>query len=70
MEHRVVEKSGALAHPLKQRVVIDRVSPEIDAGRFPVKRLIGDVILVEADILCDGHDELDCQLSVRQGEAG
>ena len=70
MEHRVVEKSGALAHPLQQRVVIDRVSPEIDAGRFPVKRLIGDVILVEADILCDGHDELDCQLSVRQGEAG
>lgn len=66
----MVEKSGALAHPLKQRVVIDRVSPEIDAGRFAVKRLIGDVILVEADILCDGHDELDCQLLVRQGEAG
>ena len=55
---------------LRPRVVIDRVGPEVDAGRFPVKRVVGDVVVVEADILCDGHEELDCRLQVRQGTYG
>ena len=38
------------------RVVIERVAPEIDGGRFPVKCVVGDTIEVEADIFSDGHD--------------
>src|SRR6516164_1751563 len=40
----------------RRRVVIERISPEIDCGRFPVKRVIGETVVVEADIFADGHD--------------
>ena len=40
------------------RAVIERVSPEIDAGRFPIKRTVGDEVVVEADVFADGHDQL------------
>ncbi len=38
------------------RVVIRNVRPEVDGGRFPVKRTVGDSVEVRADIFCDGHD--------------
>ena len=47
------------------RVVIDRVLPEVDGGRFAAKRVVGKPLVVEADILCDGHEELDCLLRAR-----
>lgn len=53
-----------------RRVAIDRVMPEIDGGRFAVKRIRGDEVVVEADIVCDGHEELDCRLLVRHGDTG
>jgi starch synthase (maltosyl-transferring) len=34
------------------------VKPEIDGGRFPMKRTVGDSVIVEADIFADGHDVL------------
>jgi starch synthase (maltosyl-transferring) len=40
------------------RVVIEAVKPEIDGGRFPMKRTVGDSVIVEADIFADGHDVL------------
>jgi starch synthase (maltosyl-transferring) len=49
------------SQPLR-RVVIEGASPEIDGGRFAVKRIIGDVVTVETDVFADGHDELDCRL--------
>ncbi len=64
------EKPSELPNHLRRRVAIDRVHPEVDAGRFPVKRVRGDVITVEADIVCDGHEELECRLHVRHGDAG
>lgn len=36
----------------QQRVIIEGVSPEIDAGRYPIKRVIGEPVIVEADIFC------------------
>src|SRR5579864_4783174 len=42
----------------RARVVIQAVTPEIDCGRFPIKRVVGDKVIVEADIFGDGHDEL------------
>src|SRR2546426_5769945 len=56
-------------HP-RQRVVIQDVKPEIDGGRFPVKRAVGDKLRVEADIFADGHPELACLLLYRkEGDA-
>ena len=37
---------------------IECVTPELDAGRFPVKRIVGDVVTVGADIIREGHDQL------------
>lgn len=45
-----------------ERVVIERVRPEIDGGRFPAKRVIGDSFTVEADIFADGHDAISAYL--------
>ena len=47
------------------RVVIEHVSPEIDAGRFPAKRVASDIVAVEADIYADGHDLLSARLRYR-----
>ncbi|OGO34720.1 MAG: alpha-1,4-glucan--maltose-1-phosphate maltosyltransferase [Chloroflexi bacterium RBG_16_54_18] len=50
----------------RTRVIIQGVTPEIEAGRFPIKRIAGDETVVEADILTDGHDELSCALLFRR----
>src|SRR2546425_8654273 len=49
----------------RKRVVIEAVSPEIDAGRFPAKRTVGEKVAVEADIFADGHDALACVIRYR-----
>src|SRR5207245_3194467 len=39
-----------------RRVVIENVRPEIQGGRFPIKRTIGEPVEVTADVYADGHD--------------
>jgi starch synthase (maltosyl-transferring) len=51
-----------------RRVVIEAVAPEIDGGKFPVKRCVGDRVQVQADIFADGHDLLDTRLLFRRAE--
>jgi starch synthase (maltosyl-transferring) len=51
------------------RVVIERVTPELDGGRFPVKRVAGDTFRVEADIFSDGHDVIDAAILYRAPDA-
>jgi starch synthase (maltosyl-transferring) len=43
-------------------VVIECVEPELDAGRYSVKRVVGDTFEVRADILKDGHDLLAARI--------
>src|SRR5262245_21791413 len=38
------------------RVIILTVRPEVDGGRYPVKRVVGDLVEIEAEIVADGHD--------------
>ncbi|MBU0724577.1 MAG: alpha-1,4-glucan--maltose-1-phosphate maltosyltransferase [Alphaproteobacteria bacterium] len=47
------------------RVAIEKVDPEIDAGRFPAKITLAEDFTVEADIFCDGHDPLGAALLYR-----
>ena len=42
----------------RRRVQIEGVSPEIDGGRFPIKRTVGEKVHVEVDMFCDGHDAI------------
>jgi len=52
------------------RVVIERVTPELDGGRHAIKRVVGDVVEVEADIFCDGHEKIAAAVKYRtQDEA-
>jgi starch synthase (maltosyl-transferring) len=54
----------------RERVAIESVSPEIDGGRFPAKRSVGEKVAVEADIFADGHDALACVIRYRhEGES-
>jgi starch synthase (maltosyl-transferring) len=50
----------------RSRVIIERVRPEIDGGRFPVKRTVGEQVLVTADVFADGHDVIRCLLLHRK----
>lgn len=53
----------------RRRVIIADVSPEVEHGRFPAKRTVGDDLVVEANIFADGHDALTAVLRHRrQGE--
>jgi starch synthase (maltosyl-transferring) len=49
----------------RARAVIERVTPEVDSGRFPIKRIVGDKVVVEADVFADGHDALSLVLLFR-----
>jgi starch synthase (maltosyl-transferring) len=49
----------------RRRVVIEAVTPEIDGGRYPAKRSVGERVTVEADVFADGHDALSCVLRWR-----
>lgn len=59
------DTAGGLRDQARRRVAIERVEPQIDCGRFPIKRVAGDLVTVEADILSDGHDLLDAVLKHR-----
>lgn len=48
------------------RIVIERVAPEIDAGRHPIKRTVGESVTVSAAIFAEGHDRLAAVLRFRQ----
>src|SRR5882672_2799421 len=61
------ESSLGMAKPAegRKRVVIEGVEPEIDAGRFPIKRIVGEAVTVEADVFGDGHDHVGARLLYR-----
>ncbi|HUC35685.1 MAG TPA: alpha-1,4-glucan--maltose-1-phosphate maltosyltransferase [Acidimicrobiales bacterium] len=50
----------------RARPVIEHVTPQVDSGRFPAKREAGDLVVVEADVFVDGHDELACDVLWRR----
>jgi starch synthase (maltosyl-transferring) len=50
------------------RVTVENVSPEIDGGRYPIKRIVGDTVEVQADILRDGHDKLSAVVLYRRAD--
>ena len=56
---------AALKRLAADRVAIEAVTPELDGGRFPVKRVVGDVLEVAADVFCDGHDKIAAALMIR-----
>jgi starch synthase (maltosyl-transferring) len=52
----------------RRRVVVEAVQPEVDGGRFPIKRVPGERVIVEADVFGDGHDALGSLVLYRRKE--
>jgi starch synthase (maltosyl-transferring) len=50
----------------RRRVVIEGITPQIDGGRFPAKRTVGDQVRVEADAFTDGHDAIAVAVLARR----
>jgi len=59
------EENSVIAVAHSRRVVIENVKPQVDCGRFAIKRTIGERVLVTADIFADGHDVLRAVLRHR-----
>src|SRR5436190_6392343 len=52
------------------RVIVEHVWPEIDGGRFPIKRTVGEHVTVSADVFADGHDLVAGAVKYRHVPAG
>ncbi len=50
----------------QRSVVLERVRPEVDGGRFPVKRAVGERVQVRVDMFAHGHDQLAGVVRYRQ----
>ena len=49
----------------RKRVIVEDIQPQVDCGRYPAKRVIGDGIQVTAAIFSDGHDHVAGRLVYR-----
>jgi starch synthase (maltosyl-transferring) len=50
----------------RPRAIVDAVLPAVDCGRFAVKRVVGEPLLVEAHCFADGHDRVRAVLRWRR----
>src|ERR1700758_3168695 len=50
----------------RSRVVIEAITPQVDCGRHPVCRVLGDEVTITAAIFGDGHDQIRAQLLYRR----
>jgi starch synthase (maltosyl-transferring) len=57
------------AAELKRTVVIENIAPTVDGGRYPLKREVGAVLEVTADIFKEGHEVLVAFLLYRRADA-
>ena len=54
----------------RKRVAVETVEPVVDGGRFPAKRIVGDLVDVAADVFADGHDRLGAAVRYRPESSG
>jgi len=59
--------AAALSAP---RIAIERVTPQVEEGRYPAKATVGQPLQIEADIFMDGHEQLATRLLWRAGADG
>ncbi|MGE5650853.1 MAG: alpha-1,4-glucan--maltose-1-phosphate maltosyltransferase [Bacillota bacterium] len=52
------QAASAAAAAKSPRIAIEAVAPSADGGKFPVKRVVGESVSIEADVFVDGHDKL------------
>jgi starch synthase (maltosyl-transferring) len=57
-----------LTEPAVKRVIIENVTPQIDVGRYAIKRTIGERVVIEADIFADGHGVISAVVKYRHAK--
>ncbi|MFO7923263.1 MAG: alpha-1,4-glucan--maltose-1-phosphate maltosyltransferase [Bacteroidales bacterium] len=50
----------------RERVIIENVYPELDCGKYPIRRVAGEKVKVSADVFADGHNEIRAVLLYRK----
>jgi starch synthase (maltosyl-transferring) len=50
------------------RLAIEAITPQVDDGQFPARRLVGETVTIEADIIADGHDKLAADVLLRAAD--
>ena len=58
-------KSALSPQIAEGRIVIEAVSPLIDCGETPIKRIVGDTLAVQATMFSDGHEKIAADLLYR-----
>lgn len=49
-----------------KRIIVNDLNPELDCGRFPIKRVVGESVAVRARVFADGHDYVGASLLYRR----
>ncbi len=65
-----VRAAGPASVAGRARVIIEQVAPQVEQGRFPVKRVAGESLPVGADVFADGHDVIRTLVRVRRTPFG
>ena len=55
---RGLDRQGATAAGNAARVAIEACSPCVEGGQFPSRHIVGSEVVVEADLIADGHDKV------------
>jgi starch synthase (maltosyl-transferring) len=58
----MAQPGDVIAAAQSDRLVIEDVRPRVDDGAFAVKRIVGEVVTVDATIFADGHEQLAAEL--------
>jgi starch synthase (maltosyl-transferring) len=65
LDQSPIDPERAVAAP---RLVIERVTPSVDGGRCPAKRIVGEAARIEADVYGEGHDPISVALLWRAAD--
>ncbi|UPG91851.1 DUF3416 domain-containing protein [Luteibacter aegosomaticola] len=60
-----VQKEALASATRAPRVVVENVQPTVDGGQFPAKRIVGQPVVVTADVYVDGHEVLAARMRYR-----
>src|SRR5690348_8152596 len=72
---RAVAEKGSRRLPLPRtneppaRILIQEVEPQLDCGRYPVKRVAGERVTVTARVFRDGHESLGAAVRFKAPDA-
>ena len=57
--------TSAQTAALAPRLVVEGVEPRVEGGPYPVRRVLGETVTVEADVFADGHEQLAAEVQWR-----